>query len=1022
MKSQKVIALLLSTALSVSTCIPFGNITALGAEPGTAAEAVEVQEEVSDSEENAESPQEEEISSEAETTEQTAVEEEDDTSDEQEAAVEEIETAETEDTENVTSETGDQVNASADEADTAEAARDEEAPQTSEESDSAAPEQAPAPAAETPAEDQADLNAPAEMDTVKTDAQNAAAISPDADFSDAIEINEGESKTVTIAEENGYVLFSFVPKETQGYAFYSSNREGDPYCYLYDSSHSQIDYSDDASDTNFLIKRVFTAGETYYFQACMYGESTGTYTVHLEKRGLIVDPEGVQYREVSPNTEITLEVNAVSSSEISYQWLLGEDPIEGSASSAYTFVPQKNGTYVCRVSTESGDSEEVSFKITVQNDLRVYPEGSTDSNYRDVPALPNTSVNLNTIVTAENTENLTYRWYIDKGDEQELIEGAASASYTVGPVTSGQYYICSVIDKYGNEERAMFYTYVENHLDAYVINDSGEKVTSSEIYVAPNTNAQLSFSVSADDMTGLTYNWKDEDNNPIEGAGTTSCTVGPITQEKGYTAEVRDRYGNYASVAFYVSPFDYSEAKSINVGDSVQISINENAPYALYTFTPTVTVQCTLYSSGNAADPFVEVFNNSYKRLFYDDDDGGELNFSLEEVFSAGTTYYIRAQAYNNDSDVSYTMHLETSDLIDISQASVTGIVNKTYNGAAQTQAPVVKLGSATLTAGSDYTVSYSNNINAGTAAMTITGKGYCTGTINRTFTIAKAAQSFSVSGSPSVESGKTTKINVAGAKETSTYYFVSSNTAVAAVAGDGTVTGKNPGTASITISTPATANYNAATWTVTINVIKNLKKPGYCHFVKWNNKNYTGCRIAWNRAVGAEGYQTQLCWTNGSHESITYVGPNTLYRDCKVYANHVSLMRVRAFYNFNGQRIYGPWSNMEFITPSPTKLTCKNVSAGKDLKMKVNWPIIYGSNGYNVFVTTNPNGKWSWNQSTAVKANALSAVITKYQGKELKKNTRYYVRIVTRRKFKGVFCSVPMPAKNTYVGSFVIK
>ena len=357
-----------------------------------------------------------------------------------------------------------------------------------------------------------------------------------------------------------------------------------------------------------------------------------------------------------------------------------------------------------------------------------------------------------------------------------------------------------------------------------------------------------------------------------------------------------------------------------------------------------------------------------------------------------------------------------------VSTFSVTGISNRTYNGAAQTQAPVVKLGSRTLAAGTDYTVSYSNNINAGTAAVTITGKGNYAGTVSKTFTIAKAAQSFSVSGAPSVECGKTTKINAAGAKETSTYYFVSSNTAVAAVAGDGTVTGKNPGTASITISTPATANYNAATWTVTINVIKNLKKPGYCHFVKWNNKNYTGCRIAWNRAVGAEGYQTQLCWTNGSHESITNVGPNVLYRDCKVYANHVSLMRVRAFYTFNGQRIYGPWSNMEFITPSPTKLTCKNVSVGNDLKMKVSWPIIYGSNGYNVFITTNPNGKWSWNQSTAVKANALSAVITKYQGGKLKKNTRYYVRIVTRRKFKGVFCSVPMPAKNTYVGSFIIK
>jgi hypothetical protein len=89
---------------------------------------------------------------------------------------------------------------------------------------------------------------------------------------------------------------------------------------------------------------------------------------------------------------------------------------------------------------------------------------------------------------------------------------------------------------------------------------------------------------------------------------------------------------------------------------------------------------------------------------------------------------------------------------------------------------------------------------------------------------------------------------------------------------------------------------------------------------------------------------------------------------------------------------------------------------------MNVSWNIIYGCNGYNVFITTNPNGKWYWNQSTSEKATATSAVIDKCGGAKLKKNTRYYVRIVTRRKRNGVFCTVPMPANNTYVGSFIIK
>ena len=133
--------------------------------------------------------------------------------------------------------------------------------------------------------------------------------------------------------------------------------------------------------------------------------------------------------------------------------------------------------------------------------------------------------------------------------------------------------------------------------------------------------------------------------------------------------------------------------------------------------------------------------------------------------------------------------------------------------------------------------------------------------------------------------------------------------------------------------------------------------------------------------------------------------------------------MKVRAYVKMAGKTYYSPWSNVVFITPSPAKLTTKNVSpSSKNLKMNISWNIVYGCNGYNVFITTNPYGTWYWNQSTFTKANATSAVITKYRGSKLKKNTRYYVRIVTRRQRNGVFCTVPMPASNTYIGSFIIK
>lgn len=63
-----------------------------------------------------------------------------------------------------------------------------------------------------------------------------------------------------------------------------------------------------------------------------------------------------------------------------------------------------------------------------------------------------------------------------------------------------------------------------------------------------------------------------------------------------------------------------------------------------------------------------------------------------------------------------------------------------TYDGKAKTPTVTVKDGAAVLKEGTDYTVTYSNNINVGTAKVTITGKGNYTGTVTKEFTITKAA------------------------------------------------------------------------------------------------------------------------------------------------------------------------------------------------------------------------------------------------------------------------------------------
>ncbi|MFQ9514440.1 MAG: leucine-rich repeat protein [Eubacterium sp.] len=65
---------------------------------------------------------------------------------------------------------------------------------------------------------------------------------------------------------------------------------------------------------------------------------------------------------------------------------------------------------------------------------------------------------------------------------------------------------------------------------------------------------------------------------------------------------------------------------------------------------------------------------------------------------------------------------------------------NYTYSGNAYKPDVTVKNGSTVLKNGTDYSVSYANNVNAGTATVTVTFKGNYTGSLKKTFTINKAS------------------------------------------------------------------------------------------------------------------------------------------------------------------------------------------------------------------------------------------------------------------------------------------
>lgn len=84
-------------------------------------------------------------------------------------------------------------------------------------------------------------------------------------------------------------------------------------------------------------------------------------------------------------------------------------------------------------------------------------------------------------------------------------------------------------------------------------------------------------------------------------------------------------------------------------------------------------------------------------------------------------------------------------NIVNLTSKNVSDIAAQTYTGSAIEPKVTVTDDETTLVLGKDYTVSYSDNTNAGTAKAIITGIGNYSGTVEKTFTINKATPTVTV-------------------------------------------------------------------------------------------------------------------------------------------------------------------------------------------------------------------------------------------------------------------------------------
>ena len=252
---------------------------------------------------------------------------------------------------------------------------------------------------------------------------------------------------------------------------------------------------------------------------------------------------------------------------------------------------------------------------------------------------------------------------------------------------------------------------------------------------------------------------------------------------------------------------------------------------------------------------------------------------------------------------------LETAEIpalsrISISKASVTlSTSTYAYDGKAKKPGVTVKLNGKTLKNGTDYTVSYSNNIKVGTAKVTITGKGNYTGSVSKTFKIKNNFKKATVSGiSTKAFTGKnitqsiTVKYNGKTLKNGTDYTVSYSNNKKI-----GTATVKIAGKGSYTGTVTKTFKINPAK-----QEIQKLTAKSKAFFVDWAQKG------------SATGYEIQYA-TNSKFTSAKKVTITNKKTDkttvSKLSGKKKYYVRVRSYTTVKGTKYYGAWSASKSVT-----------------------------------------------------------------------------------------------------------
>ena len=508
-----------------------------------------------------------------------------------------------------------------------------------------------------------------------------------------------------------------------------------------------------------------------------------------------------------------------------------------SQSKTYTYTP----VYAAAIGTQEFYTLDDAIKYALAN------SGKTIKLLKEATVSSITVQNGTAVTIDANGKNLTLSSVTNYGSLAVADTAVVKGKITISSVASGSNKFCGTGNYTSDPTENMLDGYTctqkkDGNTDYWEIDDTKKDISKLTVTLSDNTMAYTGYQLKP------TVTVKD-------GVNVVSSTEYDVTYGANIGSSKLNSTG-YVTVTFKSTSAKYRGTKTLQ-----------------FTIIPgKVLSTTTVYIPAIADQAYTGTYVKPYVSVYY----GGPTSITAKTLLTENVHYTLSYSSNINAGTATVTATAKAGSgysgsvsktfaiKYNLSNATVTTTpATYAYDGRIKQPAVTVKIGYVTVPS-SDYIVTYSNNLKVGTATATVTAKTYGT-------SMGSNSAYFTITGKDGVitpeyaeYSKKTTKSNpfaikiVSNTTDGTGYSYTSSDTSVATVSANGTVTPVGCGRTVITITTTGNRAYNPATATVTVTVkptkgiVTSLKSTGKGKMVvryKKESPNASYYQISYGRA-----------------------------------------------------------------------------------------------------------------------------------------------------------------------------